>query len=334
MSKYFSLFIIFLGLSSHAALQHGFVTQFKERAQTFFSNTTFYPGTPSKQRDVHEIFPNLTLNRPFCRYDRSILNQKFKQNAGRDKVKKIPFLNDLGRKLSVGMLAALNSEVLFSNLTPSIFFGKEFPAMFLVYFPPFFLMDEIIQRYNLSNSDIFYLGSIFGLVLEGFYLATIPEAPVFFTTYVTTFWHGLITTWLTFNIIENFFPRRPYRAFNRKMVMYSTISTALVGSVFLIASSPIIVANIFTYTGVVGLGAGFTWLIHRNIKKEKKYKHRPWMGLFTLALAYGLGELHQLEEAEIEEEYTPYDLSERRMRGGMYSALGSTIVIKLISIRF
>lgn len=81
------------------------------------------------------------------------------------------FWYQAGRKLTIGTLAGLNSEVLFTNQKP----GEGLGNALLLYAPTMIVMDEIVQRYHLDGMSTFFLGSIYGLFIEGIIAATIQE---------------------------------------------------------------------------------------------------------------------------------------------------------------
>lgn len=246
---------------------------------------------------------------------------------------KHPKVNNLLRKSFLMTVGAFNSEVLFTNMG-----ATKMDAWFisLIYGAPFIIMDEIVQKYDLDNSSIFYMGSIFGLILEDIYVNTVQESPLFFMSFISTFWHGGITTWSTFTLADQFFPRTSGKPIN-KPVFWSSIGTVgLMGGAMAIGLTfPTFLENIATHISVFALIGSYTYLIKRNIEKEKEYINRPLLGLSIIGLGYVLGNwIHSLDEekSDQEQEHT-YTQKDWDMRAGFYGTLAMASLIKMMSDR-
>jgi hypothetical protein len=212
-------------------------------------------------------------------------------------------------------------------------------SLFL-YAPSFILMDELVQRYNLDAASTFYLGALYGLWLEGLMIGTIPESPGFFVSYVTTFWHGLITTYCAFEEVESVFPRRKPGKFNRKWVIGGSIFAGAATLVFFpTLALPNFAANpIAGPAAILGTGGLFTYLLHRRVSAgAHEYKPTPWMAVGLLATGFALGFAHQaIAKQELEEdpeaEVTIYSNVDHAIRTGTYVTIEAGMLVRAIKL--
>lgn len=225
------------------------------------------------------------------------------------------FWYQAGRKLTIGTIAGLNSEVLFTNQKP----GEGLANALLLYAPTMIVMDELVQCYNLDGMSTFFLGSIYGLFIEGIIAATIQEEPAFFLAYVTTFWHGMYTTYTSFEIGEAYFPRRAPGHFSKGWMIAGTSTTALASALFLGSfSGETIQENWPAYAGAAALGCAYGGLIAWRVSARKPYTSRPWFTLGLIPAGFGLGLWHQSLLDAGEKHYTTED---HIARTGIYATI-------------
>lgn len=200
------------------------------------------------------------------------------------------------RKLVLGLLGAFSSEVLFTNMTPTELFSDGLTLG--IYFSLFVLMDEFVQKYNLGNKAIFYLGAIFGLVLEGFFVATIPENPFFQIIFISIVWHGLITVLMSFMIIELFFPRMAGECFNSWWMGIAGMALLAILAFMGIQTLPIILSALPLYAMVGLLILFFTYLLWKEKNKSETYHLRPKLGIMIITSGFAIGTLLQISGFE------------------------------------
>jgi len=230
------------------------------------------------------------------------------------------FWYQLGRKVTFGTMAAMNSEALFTNLPPSGALG----ASALIYIPSFILMDELIQRYDMDGLSVFYLGALYGLWLEGLLLGQVHESPGFFITYITTFWHGLLTTYSAHETTEILFDRREGRRFQKGWLIAGSVATGLVTAAFFSTFG----VNQWTTdargsAAVLLASGGVTYLLIRQVKKKRGYVSRPLLAASLIATGFALGFAHQallIEENQGVENPAeiPYTRNQHAQRAAFY----------------
>jgi hypothetical protein len=241
------------------------------------------------------------------------------------------------RKFTVGFLAGLNSEVLFTNL--SLQEGARTSA--LLYAPSFILMDELVQRYNLDAVSTAYLGALYGLWLEGLIVGSVPEAPGFFVGYVTTFWHGFITTYCAFEETENLLPRRKPGRFDRKWVIGGSIFVGAATLIFFpTLALPNYAANpIVGPIAILATGGLFTYLLHRRVRAGgHEYKPTPWMAVSLIATGFALGIAQQaLAKQEVkddpESEAVIYSNADHISRSVTYFTIEAGLLVRALKLR-
>ncbi|NOZ74557.1 MAG: hypothetical protein GXO90_04165, partial [FCB group bacterium] len=241
-----------------------------------------------------------------------------------------PGWNNFFRKSFLMTVGAFNSEVLFSNIGATRMDGV---FITLIYGAPFVVMDEIVQKYDLDNWSIFYLGSIFGLVLEDGYVNTVQEAPLFFTTFITTFWHGGITVWSSFALADQFFPRSPGKPLNKPVFRTALGTIGIMGGLMFAGYTlPTFTENLPVHVSVLALMGGFTWLIKRNINKDKAYRNRPLLALGMIGLGYELGNrIHALDASKpVDQQENILTRQDLKMRNVFYGSLAVASLTKYI----
>ncbi len=195
---------------------------------------------------------------------------------------------DVLRKLLLILIATINSEILSTSQTFSTLFSN--PLLLAIYFFSFIMMDELVQRYNLGNKAIFYMGAVFGLVLEGFVAFTLVADPLapFVMIPFAILWHGLITTLVSFTVVEVVVPRREKEI--------SKIWMAL-GSIFWIIllfmtigdNFAIVVSHLFTYLVIIVLILVFLFLIKRSLRNPAVYRPKITLSIFSIILGFIMG---------------------------------------------
>jgi hypothetical protein len=195
-------------------------------------------------------------------------------------------MKNILRKLLLILIATINSEILSTSQTFSTIFAN--PLLLFIYFFSFIMMDEIVQRYNLTNKAIFYMGSIFGLILEGFVAFTLvadPIAPFIMIPLIAIGWHGLITTLLTFTIVEILISRKE-KKMNKFWMILGLIFWIGLLSLTIIATIGLIVSMFWAYIIIITLIIIFFKEIKKSIKSKDKYK--PKIKLAIGAIIIGL----------------------------------------------
>lgn len=238
------------------------------------------------------------------------------------------FLYQAGRKLTFGTLSAMNSEVLFGNADPL----GGLQAAGIVYLPSMILVDEVIQRYDLDALSMFYLGALYGIWLEGPVVNTIPESPLWFLTGITTFWHGLMTTYSAAELTELWLPRREPGSFQTGWLIAGGVAAAALPFLVQPKAYPFTLADWPSHTATALTAAGFTTLLVNRIRNGHTYEPTPGFALGVTAVGFGLGlgVLALTEEAESETFYTRTD---HLVRGGIYLSIEVGSIIKLIRHR-
>lgn len=224
-------------------------------------------------------------------------------------------MKQLARKVLLGLIGAFFSEVLFTYMIATALFVED-PFSLAIYFFLFALMDEVVEHYNLRNRAVFYLGAIFGLGLEGFFVATIPEAPFFFIPFISIAWHGLITVLATFIVVDLLLPRAPYRPLHKGWLLFSAGGAFCLFAFMSLYTLPIILFAFPVYLVVVACILFFSWLLFLEIKKKAPYRLRPMLGVGLLVAGFILGALLQFNEAE-----ASYHLADHILRAILFSAI-------------
>lgn len=233
------------------------------------------------------------------------------------------FLYQAGRKLMLGTLAGLNSELLFGNGTP----GEALVATAMLYLPSAILLDELIQLWDLDALSTFYLGSLYGIWLEGLLVGTIPESPLWFLTAITTFWHGLITTYTAAEITEVWLPRRAPGTFQPGWTIAGAIAVGLLP--FLVPKAyGISIDQWPAYVATAGVAGGFSLLLAHRIRSGRTWQPTPAVALGTAAIGFGLGlgviALTAAEEPDF------YSLQNHLVRGSVYLVIESATLVKVL----
>jgi len=122
------------------------------------------------------------------------------------------------RILAIAAIGAFNPEVLSGWSVP----GDYVPWLLLFYGLHLALIEDLTVRFRLNYKKLFLLGSIFGMVMEGFFVKTTfsveyPHDPAWRAFGINFdalkdlsffFGHGLFTVLLTFVIVDILLPRR------------------------------------------------------------------------------------------------------------------------------
>lgn len=232
------------------------------------------------------------------------------------------FVYQLGRKALVGTLGILNSEVLFMNATP-LDAVTGIGWLGLYYFPGFIVMDEIIQARSLDGVSVFLAGSIFGLWLEGILVATIPESPLFFTTYITTFWHGLLTTYAAFETTEVLMPRREPGSISPGWLWSGIGGMVLMGALVAPTTGPVVLEAWPTYAYSALLAGSFTWLVARRVRAGRPYQPRPLIAAGLVGAGFAMGLWHN----SLDPEEIPYDAVQHLARTGIYIPVSTILAV-------
>jgi hypothetical protein len=212
----------------------------------------------------------------------------------------------IGRKLTAGMIAGLNSELLFTNQRPA----DALLTSLLFYTPSFILVDEAVQRWNLDALSTWLLGSLYGIRLEGLLLGTVHEDPMVDLPYTVLFWHGWLTTATTFEITENLFPRDAFRPHARFWWTTGMLSTLLLTAAFLPVSLPLHLEDPVGTAAFLGTGGIVSLALFRRVHGSSSYHPYPLLAASLLALGYTLGGYHQAQRSSTSRDlpaFTPMD---------------------------
>ncbi|MFW6312643.1 MAG: hypothetical protein ACOC2N_02015 [Spirochaetota bacterium] len=232
----------------------------------------------------------------------------------------------LARKATLGMLAGLNSEVLFGNAPPA---GGALSALML-YVPSMILVDELIQYWDLDALSTVALGALYGIWLEGLVTNMIPESPLWFLTGITTFWHGVMTTYAASEVTEAWLPRRSPGTLQTGWVIAGAVSLAAWPFLFQPKGAPLQLSDWPSYaaTAAVALGAG-ALLAHR-IRIERTYRPTPLVATGTIAVGFAVG-LGVIALTTVAEGQSPYTAQDHIVRGGIYLAIEGATLVKLFA---
>jgi len=196
---------------------------------------------------------------------------------------------DVLRKLLLILIVAINSEILSTSQTFSTLFSN--PLLLAIYFFSFIMMDELVQRYNFGNKAIFYIGAIFGLILEGFVAFTLvadPLAPFVMIPFIAILWHGLITTLVSFTVVEVVTPRKGKKISKIWMILgiifWIILLLITVGSNF-----AIVVSQLFVYMIIIVLILVFLFLIKRSLKNPVEYRPKIILSIILIILGFIMG---------------------------------------------
>ena len=211
------------------------------------------------------------------------------------------------RKLTLGLLGVFASEALFTNMSLSeILFD---PLTLAIYFFAFAMMDEFVQKYNFGTKAVFYLGALFGLVLEGFFVASIHENPFFQIIFTSILWHGLITVLMSFIIIDLFYPRVVSKRLHRGWVAISGAILLAILAFMGIQTFPVIFSALPVYTMIGLLILALLYLLYREKDKKALYQPRSKLGIILLVSGFIIGTILQVSSAE-----GTYQLSDHVLR--------------------
>jgi hypothetical protein len=220
----------------------------------------------------------------------------------------------------------MNSEVLFGNASPL----GGLQAAGLIYLPSMLLVDELIQGWNLDALSMFYLGAIYGIWLEGPVVNSIPEAPLWFLTGITTFWHGLLTTYAAPELTELWLPRRDAGNVQPGWTIAGAAAVALL---------PILVqpkAHAFSFddwrahTASALTAGGFGLLLWDRIRRGRVHEPTPLFAMGSVAVGFGLG-LGVLAITEEEQGGRSfYTREDHLVRSGIYLSVELSSILKLV----
>ena len=234
----------------------------------------------------------------------------------------------LARKATIGMLAGLNSEVLFGNAPPA---GGAAAALML-YVPSMILVDELIQYWNLDALSTVALGALYGIWLEGLVTNAIPESPLWFLTGITTFWHGVMTTYAASEVTEAWLPRRPPGTLQTGWVVAGAVSLAAWPFLFQPKAAPFQLGDWPSYAATAAVAVGTGALLVHRIRNERPYRPTPLVAAGTIAVGFGLG-LGVIALTAAEEGQSPYTAQDHIVRSGIYLAIEGATLVKLFAGR-
>ena len=195
---------------------------------------------------------------------------------------------DVLRKLLLILIATINSEILSTSQTFSTLFSN--PLLLAIYFFSFIMMDELVQRYNLGNKAIFYMGAVFGLVLEGFVAFTLVADPLapFVMIPFAILWHGLITTLVSFTVVEVVVPRRE-KEISKVWMALGSIFWIILLFMTIGDNFAIVVSHLFTYLVIIVLILVFLFLIKRSLRNPAVYRPKITLSIFSIILGFIMG---------------------------------------------
>lgn len=239
------------------------------------------------------------------------------------------FLYQGARKLTLGLSAAMNSEVLFGNAPPL----GGLQAAGLIYLPSMILVDELIQGWDLDALSMFYLGAIYGIWLEGPVVNTIPESPLWFLTGITTFWHGLMTTYSAAELTELWLPRRDPGEVQLGWTIVGASALALLPFLVQPKARPISLADWPAHTASALTAGGFGLLLWDRIRRGKVHEPTPLFAIGSVAAGFGLGLGVLALTAEEEGVDSFYSRQDHLLRSGIYLSVELSSILKLIADR-
>lgn len=237
------------------------------------------------------------------------------------------FFYQSGRKLTLGVIAAMNSEVLFGNARPL----GGLQAAGLIYVPSMILVDELIQGWNLDAVSMFYLGAIYGIWLEGPVVNTIPEAPLWFLTGITTFWHGLLTTYAAAELTELWIPRREPGKLQLGWTIAGASAVALLPFLVQPKARPFSLDDWPAHTASTVTAGGFGLLLWDRIRRGRVYQPTPLFALGSVAVGFGLGLGVLAITAEENGGESVYRREDHLLRSGIYLSVELSSILKLIA---
>ena len=195
---------------------------------------------------------------------------------------------DILRKLLLILIAAINSEILSTSQTFRTLFLN--PLLLAIYFFSFIMMDELVQRYNFGNKDIFYMGSIFGLVLEGFVAFTPVADPLapFVMIPFAILWHGLITTLVSFTVVEVVIPRRE-KEISKIWMIWGSVFWIILLFMTIRDNFTIVVSHLFVYLTIIILILVFLFLIKKSLRNPVIYRPKIILSIILIIFGFAIG---------------------------------------------
>jgi len=206
---------------------------------------------------------------------------------------KIIITYDVPRKLLLGLVAAINSEVLSTNRTFATLFSD--PLLLTLYFLSFCVMDELVQKYHWGRRSIFYMGALFGLVVEGFVAFTLHTSPFTMIPIIAIAWHGLITTLAAFIIVDVLILRRREKKLNKVWLLVGSLFWIILLFITIGAGFRIIVSYPLVYETIIALCAVFLFLILQSARKSVTYTPKIYFAMSIILLGFVLGLFIQKE---------------------------------------
>lgn len=224
------------------------------------------------------------------------------------------FQNQIWRKITLCFLGAMNSEILFSNMTPLEFIFD--PVTWVLYGLAFLALDEYVQKRNLDFISMLYLGAFFGTALE-MLTGSISEDGGFSLIYAATFWHGAITTAATFVLVEEFFPRIPGKPENPQTYRIAKVGLTLSGTALALTSVWAAIGTwpLYLIGGVAMVGE--KKLIEHRIKNKRVYHHQPYLAIGILILGFLMGNINREDP-----DFDHYTTQDRTARSILYGLIG------------
>ncbi|WP_297469842.1 hypothetical protein [Thermococcus sp.] len=196
---------------------------------------------------------------------------------------------DVLRKLLLILTATINSEILSTSQNFGTLFSN--PLLLAIYFFSFAMMDELVQRYNLGNKAIFYMGAIFGLILEGFVAFTLVADPLapFVMIPFSIFWHGLITTWVSFTVVDVVIPRRE-KGINRIWMILGVIFWVILLVITIGSNISIVISHLFVYMIIITLILILLFLVRKDLESPVRYRPKINLSIFLIGLGFIIGQ--------------------------------------------